>query len=447
MRYWKPNVRPDVQPPPQSRSRIFFGWYLLSAAIIISVVVGSASDSLSVFLFPMSQDFGWSHAGFGVVLVVGGLTGGLTQPFLGYLFDRINSRRVIWVSIAVAGLATIALSSVSQYWHVMFLFGIVFSSALGGASFGVLGPLAVRWFLKRRALVLLLLMTASTLGSILSPPISGLVIAYYGWRTGLMGLGAILLLLALPLALKFLRNWPSESGLKPDGGPETPTEARMRGSAPILQRGRFEVERGWRAFRSPPFWAILATFAVVGFADFPISKLFLSFAVESLGVNYVMGGFVISAMAGLGVIGAVAVVLIAERFARKKVLGALLLAQAIALLALVSVQNSAGLWLFAFMAGSSGIAWMLIALLLVADIYGLRSLGTIWGIAFLFNAVGKVIGLAIGGLTIELTGSSYLAFASGASMLLLAAIASFAINERKYSARYEGAVDVEPVGN
>ena len=81
-----------------------------------------------------------------------------------------------------------------------------------GRHSDLLGPLVARWFLKRRALALSLLMAISTMGSIFSPPIAGLVLAFYSWRETLMVSGAILLLLALPLAWKLLRNWPSESG-------------------------------------------------------------------------------------------------------------------------------------------------------------------------------------------------------------------------------------------
>ena len=335
----------------------------------------------------------------------------------------------------------------SSYWHFILLYSVTFSAALGGASFGLLGPLVARWFLKRRALALSLLMAISTMGSIFSPSISGLVLAFYGWRETLTVSGAILLLLALPLALKFLRNWPSDMGLKPYGDPESPMEARMRGSAPVGQRGRFEVERSWRAFRSRPIWALVPVFAIGGFADIFAPIILPSFAVDSL----LLGPETITVshgvMVALGPVGAVAVGLVADRFARKRILGALLLAQGLAFLVLIAVPFGVSLLLFAVLAGLSGIAWMLIALLLIADIYGLRALATLWGIAFLFHSIGSLIGPLSVGLVIDFTGSYYLPFAVCASMLVLAAIASFAINEGKYSARYQAAVEVEAVGN
>jgi len=395
----------------------------------------------------MSQEFGWSYASFAVVAAIGALTNGLTQPIIGYLFDRFNSRRVILISVAVIGLSTVALSWTSHYWHLVFLFGFVFSGAMGGASFGILGPLAARWFLNRRTLVLSLLLAASTMGSFFSPLISSMVIASYGWREAWMALGVILLFMALPPALIFVRNWPSDRGLKPDGNPETPMEARIRGSAPAVQRGRYEVERWWRAFRSPPTWALVPVFAIGGFADTVGSTFSGPFGNDSLLLGPELIAVFHTVMAVLGPVGAVAVGLVSDRFARKKVLGALFLAQGLAFLVLVVVPPFGfSLLLFAVLAGLSGTGWLVIALSLIADIYGLRALATLWGIAILFRSIGSLVGGVSGGLAIAL-GGYHLFFAVCASMLVLASIAVFRINERKYSARYQANVEDEAVGN
>ena len=70
---------------------------------------------------------------------IGVWTNGLTQPVLGHLFDRWDSRKVILISVAVAGLATLRLGLTSSYWHFILLYSVIFSAALGGASFGPLG--------------------------------------------------------------------------------------------------------------------------------------------------------------------------------------------------------------------------------------------------------------------------------------------------------------------
>ena len=407
--------------------------------MIISTAAVGVRDSFSTFALPLSASFGLSAAQLGITYSIGILMGGFTQPILGYLFDRFNSRRVILINVAVAGLATVGLSIASDWWHVLFLYGVMYSAALGGASFGLLGPLTARWFLKRRALVLALLMAVPTVGSIfVTPTVSSLLITYR-WREAYIVLGTVLLFLALPVGLKFLRNWPSEMGLRADGEPEWPAEAPIRGDAPVGEYGRLGVVSWWRAFRSPLIWVLLLVFAIGGFAD-PINSAPVSWLVLELTGSLGLIGIVNTVTVVASVIGAVAGGWLADRFPRKKVLAIALLAQGIALLVLVPVQTFAGLLLFAVLAGLSGTAGVLIALVLIADIYGLHALATLWGIAFLFNAIGRVTGPVSAGLAIEFTGGSVvLAIAASSLLFILASIMILAVDERKYSARHQAA--------
>ena len=442
-----PQSAPVGQRSSRRRSRIYYGWWLLGAAVVISVAATGARDSFSLFERPMAQDFGWTFAAIGLAGTIGQLMNGLTQPVIGYLFDRFNSRKVILICVTAAGLATAGLHWTSHYWHLIFLFGFVFSIAMGGASLAILWPLAARWLVKRLGLALGLLTAAPALVSTLLSPIIGLVMFQYGWKDGWLALGVIPLLVALPIGLMFLRNWPSDIRLKPDGDPETPPEIQLRGSAPALQRGRFEVDRWWRAFRSPTIWFLLPALAVGGFTGSVVSTYIASFALEH-GYSLTTLLTILPVMAMLRGVGAVAGGWLADRFTRKKVLAAIYLAQGIAFLVLVvGSQTSAGLWVFAVVAGLCGAVWMPVAFALVVDVYGLRSLGTIWGIAFLCQQMGDLVGPALGGLVYELTGFYASPFVACASMQILASVAVFAINEQKYSGRFQAAVAGEVAGN
>ena len=380
-------------------------------------------------------------------MAIGQLTNGVTQPIIGYLFDRFDSRKVILTCVIATGLATAGLHWTSHYWHLIFLFSFVLATVMGGTSLAILWPLAARWFLKRLGLALGLLTAAPSLGSTFLAPTTGLFLSQYSWQEGWLALGAIALFLALPVGLKFLRNWPSDIGLKPDGDPETPMEIQSRGSRPALQRGRFEVDRWWRAFRSPTIWVLLPGLAIGGFTGSVISSHFVSFAAD-LGYSLTTASTIYSLMLLLGAVGAVAGGWLADRFPRKKVLGAIYLAQGISLLVLVAgSQTLAGLWVFAVVAGLCWAAWMPIAFALIVDVYGLRALGAIWGIAFLCQQIGGMVGPVLNGLIHDFTGSYASPFAACASMLVLVSIAVFAINEKKYSGRYQAAVGEEVEGN
>ncbi len=430
-----PQPESGSQPAVPRRSRVYYGWFVVAASMIISTAVLSVSDIFSLFRGFFTDFLQMGPDIINHTRLIGVLLGGFSQPILGYMFDRFNSRKVILISIAVAGVATLGLTLADRFVVAAFLYAVVIFAA-SGATFGVLGPLAARWFLRRRTLVLALLLAGPTLGSAVLVSIATYDVVAYGWRAAWIVLGAVLLFLALPFGLKFLRNWPSEMGLKADGDPESPVETSMLGTAPVPTCGRFEVE-SWRcAFRSPPIWVLLPTFVVGGFAANAAGFL-LFFAVDSVGGPIVLGSIFSSVITTLGVISVLAGGWLSDRFTRKKVLGAMFLAQSIAFLVLMAVQTPTGLWVFAVLTGLCGTGGMFIALVLLADIYGLRALGTLWGIAILFHSIGGVIAPSMVSLAILFTGSHLLPTAACALMLGLASIMVSVLNERKYSPRYQ----------
>ena len=234
----------------------------------------------------------------------------------------------IWVSVAVAGFATVGLGFISHYWHLMLLFGVLFSSAMGSASFGILGPLAARWFLKRRALVLSLLIAIPSMGSLFSPPISSLVIAYFSWRGSFDGAGRHLAVLGASIGLQVSAQLALGHGTKARRGTRNLRWKYGCGEGPLYSNGaglRSNAVGG--PFRSRSFWALALVFAIGGFTEISGSIIFESFARDSLrlGPETITVSHVV--MAVLGPVGAVAVGLVADRFARKRILGALFLAQ------------------------------------------------------------------------------------------------------------------------
>ena len=95
-----------------------------------------------------------------------------------------------------------------------------------------------------------------------------------------------------------------------------------------------------------------------------------------------------------------------------------------------------GLWVFAIVAGLSWVATNPLTTALTADVYGLRTLGTIGGISFFFHGIGGAIGVAMAGFLYDATGSYTVPFTIAGSLLFPAALVAFTIRERKYSMRY-----------
>ena len=112
---------------------------------------------------------------------------------------------------------------------------------------------------------------------------------------------------------------------------------------------------------------------------------------------------------------------------------------------LITVDSVAGLWIFASVAGFSWVATLPLTSSLTADVYGLKALGTISGITFMFHQIGGFSSVLLAGLLFDITGSYTLPFAIIRALLFPAALSAFSIKERKYSTRYQTA-DPAPAG-
>ena len=451
-------VQPDSasQQLAVRRAGLYYGWFVVATAMFIAAVTTGARNGFGVFVVPMSEEFEWSRTAISVAAGTGWLMNGITQPLLGHVFDRFNSRRVILISLLVVGLSTAGLSLTGVFgegaalYFLIFLFSFVLSSAMSGASIGTLMPLLARWFVKRRTFVLGLVASGSSIGGLILIPFSAYMVELFSWKASWIALGAIVTCLALPLGFVFLRNSPAQMGLQPDGDPEPSTAAAQ--ATPARRRGLFEVEQWYHSFRTPPIWNLSIAYTVCGITVGLLSVHFVPYADEELGVSPTMAGLIFGVLTGLNVIGAIGGGWLADRFRRKNVLGTVYSVRCVAYLVLIGgligTQQSVSLpvigspalpslWIFAVMAGFSWIASVPITTSLTADVYGLRALATIAGISFLCHQIGAFFSIILGGILYDMTGSYLLPFSIAAAFLVPAAIAAYTINEKKYSIRYQ----------
>ena len=142
-------------------------------------------------------------------------------------------------------------------------------------------------------------------------------------------------------------------------------------------------------------------------------------------------------MNGLNVVGVIAVGALADRCGGKDLLALVYAARAGAYAMFLLAPGAWGVWGFAAIAGFSYWATAPLTTSLTADMYGLKSLGTLSGLSFLAHQVGGAISIQFAGAMRDLTGSYAIPFAIAGLLLLPAALSAFSIRERTYSARYQ----------
>jgi MFS family permease len=413
---------------------LYYGWYVTAACLFIAFSMVGTRQAIGVFVVPMSDDFGWDRTTMSVAVALGVLVNGLTQPPLGYLFDRFGVR-VILASLIVVGLATASLAFTFHILFFAFVFGIVASTALSGASANNTGALLTRWFRRRRGTVVGLSGAGSSLGGLVLVPFVAYLMEATNWRVSWIAMGLIILALSAPLAFVFLRDDPSVMGLQPDGDPDP----RKRGSAGpgYRVRGPLETDRWTRPFRSLPIWQLSAAYFVCGCTTTPISFHFVAYAEEEVGVSAITAAWVFSFTMLLNVAGNVVAGMLADRFRRKNVLAIGYFLRGCAYVVLLAMPSTTGLWAFGALAGASWGATASVTKALTADIYGVRALGTISGISFGFHQLGGALSVLLAGVLQDVTGSYALPFAIVGFLLFPAALSAFTINEYKYSMRYQ----------
>ena len=447
-----------MKQPRVAQGGIYYGWYVTATAMFIAAVTLGSRSAFGVFVIPMSETFDWSRTTISVAAATGVLVNGFTQPVLGHLFDRFDSRKVILISLLIVGLGTAGLSLTFHYLFLVFLFSFLLSTAISGASEGTLGPLLARWFLRRRTTVMGLMVAGGALGGLTLIPFSAYLVEVSSWRVSWIALGAIITVLALPLGIIFLKNSPREVGLQPDGDQDPPPGD----ASPAQKRGLFEVEQWWQSFRFRPIWNLSASFTICGVSVGVIAIHFPPFAEEQIGISPTLAGVIFGYLMGLSVLGGIGGSWLADRFGRKNVLAGVYLIRGLAYVALlaglfavergitpplIGSPGLASLWAFATLAGLSWIASVPITTSLTADVYGLRALATISGISLMCHQVGSFVSILLAGILYDATGSYFLPFAIAGSLLFPAALAAFVIDEKKYSVRYQSGLAGEAAGD
>ncbi len=395
------------------------------------------SEQLYRFHLPMEADFGWDRGAISLAASIGLLVNGFTQPFLGRVYDRYGARKVVIPSLLVLGVSMVLLM---QTFHLVFLiamYGIVQAVATSGAGDPITGAMLAKWFRRHRATVLGISMAGASIGGMLLVPFTKYLIDATHWRTAWVVLGVLVLAFALPAAFFIFRESPDKMGLQPDGDAEPVREVgRSRKASGDQAKGPLETESWRRALRSAPIWQMCGAYFVCGATTAIMGTHFVPYAVDK-GVTESTAALAFGIMNGLNIFGLVGISLISDKMGRKNLLALVYATRGLGYAALLLLPGGWGIWTFV---GIGGFSWWATAPLttsLTADVYGLRSLGTMNSIAFLAHQIGSAAAVQFGGEMRDLTGSYFIPFAMVGLMLIPAALSSFTIREKKYSIRYQ----------
>src|SRR5271169_491322 len=236
-----------------ARLPFFYGWVVLACLCCAGFSrQGGATATLSVFVEPLTREFGWSRTAVSGAVSLGGVLAALASPLIGPLVDRHGSRLTLCLAVLVTGVATLLLSLTNSLLVFYLLFCVARLNWAGPFELGIYSALN-NWFVARRAFATSTATVAQMAGLVAMPLIAQLAMRHHDWRAGWLAIGtAVLVIGFLPTWLLMVRR-PEDLGLQPDrraAEPE-PADAGKR-AAPI--EPSFTRRQ---AVRTSAFWLLL----------------------------------------------------------------------------------------------------------------------------------------------------------------------------------------------
>jgi MFS family permease len=237
-----------------ARLPFFYGWVVLGCLCCAGFArQGGATATFSVFVAPLTREFGWSRTAISGAASLGGVLAALLSPLIGPLLDRHGSRAALCLAVVGTGIAALLLS-LSQSLLVFYLLFCV--ARLNWASPFELGIYSAlnNWFVRRRPLANSIATMAQMAGLMAMPLIAQLAMRGHDWRAGWVAIGLTVLAVGFVPVWLFLARRPEDLGLLPDNAGASLAAVRERPARPVDETTFSRRE----AVRTPAFWLLLS---------------------------------------------------------------------------------------------------------------------------------------------------------------------------------------------
>jgi MFS family permease len=393
---------------------------VLVAGCIVLMVGFAIRASFGVFQLPIQTEFGWARADFSLAIAIQNLAWGIGQPIFGALADRWGDRKAI-VAGVVCYAAGLVLSSFAVTPGAHQLLEILVGFGIAGMGFGVILAVVGRAASdENRSMALGVATAAGSLGQVFGAPLAEYLLGFYAWQEVFLIFAA---LVTLPLLCLPMMRAPAASRAE---------LAESLGS--ILNK----------AARDPSYGLLFIGFFSCGYqlafitAHFPALVTEMCGPIEPGTTLYALGitttsalGAVSIALIGLAnIAGTLYAGFLGKHFSRKKLLAGIYFGRTIAAALFISLPiTPVSVVLFSVAMGALWLATVPLTSGLVAHIYGLRHMGTLYGLIFFSHQLGGFLGVYLGGSLYDATGGYETVWWIGVGVGLLSAIVHLPINE------------------
>lgn len=395
---------------------------VLIVGCLIILVSFAIRASFGVFQIPIAEEFNWPRAEFSLAIALQNLFWGIGQPLFGAVAERIGDRKAIVIGAIVYAVGLVLSAGANtplgmQSAEVLVGFGIA------GTGFGVILAVVGRASSDdNRSMSLAITTAAGSAGQVIGAPLAEALLGLYTWQTVFLIFAALILAMLLTLPL-------------------------MR--APAASKAEIEESMGTilkRAARDPSFAMIFIGFFSCGYQLAFITAHFPAFVEEMCGpiqpggvlhsvgitTTSALGAWAIAVIGIANIAGTLAAGWAGKRFPRKYLLALIYTGRTIAAALFIMFPiTPASVIVFSAVMGSLWLATVPLTSGLVAHLYGLRYMGTLYGIVFFSHQLGGFLGVWLGGRMYDAYGDYTLVWWIGVGVGALSAIIHLPVKENR----------------
>jgi len=399
------------------RLPFYYGWVILACVCCAGFSrQGPAVATLSIFVEPMTAEFGWSRTALSGAVSLGGIMAAFASPLIGPQLDRHGAKVILGAAVLVTGAAVTMLSFVESLLVFYLLFCVARMNFAGPYDIGIYGAVN-NWFVARRAKAASLATLAQMLGLVAMPLIAHAAIMADGWRSGWLAVGATVLIVG------FVPNWllmvrrPEDIGLAADPHPVSATTGQPPRPEPLFTRAA--------AMRTSTFW-LLSLFTLLLYpVQAGVSLHQAPFLIER-GLDATVAATVVSTFSAGSAVGSLCFGMGTRRLGMRATLVIIGLCTGAGVLVMLGVHAAPQAYAAAALYGL-GVGGLVTTLPIAwADYFGRRSYGAIRGAALSIQVTAQAAGPIMSGAMRDWTGDyilslevfAALAFAAAAAALL-----------------------------
>lgn len=402
---------------------------ILIAASLVLLVSFAIRASFGVFQIPIANDLGWFRTEFSLAIAIQNLAWGIATPLFGAFAEKLGDRKAIVVGVLVyasgLGLSSMA-STATGHQFLEILVGIGIAGTGFGVVLGVVGRSASD---KTRSLALGVTTAAGSAGQIVGPPLTQFMLDTMAWQSVFLVYAGVILMVLF--ALPFIK---------------TPVKATKK-----------EVEESLSkilniAVRDPSYLLIFIGFFSCGFQLAFVTAHFPAFVTEAcatidpngilakMGVKDTadLGAVAIAVIGFFNIIGTVTAGALGGRYSKRLLLAWIYLGRTVlSAWFILTPMTPTSVLIFSAIMGSLWLATVPLTSGLVAYIYGLKYMGTLYGLVFLSHQIGSFVGVWLGGDFYDRFGSYDVVWWVGVATGLLSAIVHLPVKEMPYQSRVQ----------